>query len=121
MADHIKKAISNGEQIEEIIISAKTTAEVKFNGHSIICSNMAPKDLGKCVQDYFKFQLEKTDNYEIKQINIVNKGLTEIQFKKYKNRIVEAFDNLFGLNSPDNYNNKNTPIKIKINPTIIET
>ena len=119
MADYIKKAISNGKQIEEIIISAKTTAEVKFNNHSIICSNMTPKDLGKCVQDYFKFQLEKTDNYKIKQIKIVNKGLTETELKDYQKEVIESICDLVGL--PNNYNNKNTPIKIKINPTIIET
>ena len=117
MADHIKKAISNGEQIEEIIISAKNTAEVKFNGrfdsYSIICSNMAPDDLGKYVHNYLKLKY--------KQINIVYKGLTETELKDYKKEVVESICDLVGLNSPVNYNNKNTPIKIKINPTIIET
>jgi len=105
MADHIKKAISNGEQIEEIIISAKTTAEVKFNGYSILCSNMAPKDLGNYVHNYFKFQLEKTDNHVIKQIKLTNNDLTKTDFNRYRKEVVESLNDLLGL--PNNYSNKN--------------
>jgi len=111
MTDYIKKAISNGEQIEEIIISAKNTAEVKFKRHSITYSNMTPSNLGKYVHNYLRLKY--------KQINIIHKGLTETEIKDYKKEVVESICDLVGL--PNNYNNKNTPIKININPTIIET
>lgn len=103
-----KKAILNGGPIDEIVISLNRTVEIKFNkGHRIISSNVTPDYLEKCLNDYLKLRTENPDKLQDKQIGIVNNGLTEIQLKKYKNKIVKVFYDLFWLKSPDNYSNEN--------------
>jgi hypothetical protein len=102
-----KKAILNEGPIDEIFILPNKTIEVKFNdNHKVISSNITPFYLGKCFYDYLKLQTEKPDKSQGNQVNIINQGLTEIQFEKYKNKIAEAFYNLFCLKLPDNYSNK---------------
>jgi len=91
MADYIKKAILNGEQIEEIILSAKNTAEVKFNGYSITYSNMTPSNLRRYMRNCLKLEYE--------QVNIVNNGLTETEFNDYKKEVIESICDLVGLKS----------------------
>ena len=103
-----KNAILNGGPIDEIILSSNRTIEVKFNDeHRAISSSITSYYLGKCVHDYLKLQIKKQGELQDKQINIVNNGLTKIQFRKYQNKIAEAFHNLFCLNSSNNYTHQN--------------
>jgi len=108
MINNMKNAILNGGPIDEIILSSNRTIEVKFNDeHRAISSNITPYYLGKCMHNYLKLQIKKQGKLQDKQIGIVNNGLTEIQFKKYKNRVTGVFHNLFCAKLPNNYANKN--------------
>ena len=121
--DALINMILDGYEIEKIKTSdvrLDSVAVIHFKDKSSFTyKHMAPSNLGKYMLAYWKFQRMNTDEDEVINTILVNKGSEEKLFQNYKKEVIKSFCTFLGL--PNNYNNKNTPIKIKINPTIIET
>ena len=69
--------------------------------------------------NYWRFQGINTGEAGVIDTILVNKGSEEKLFQNYKKEVIKSFCTFLG--SANNYSNENTPIKININPTIIET
>ena len=108
------------EKVETYNTRLDSVAVIHFKGKSpFTYKHMAPSNLGKYMLAYWKFQRINASEDEEIIPTLVNKGSEEKLFQNYKKEVIKSFCTFLGL--PNNYNNKNTPIKIKINPTIIET
>ncbi len=121
--DALVSMILKGYEIEKIKTSdvrLDSVAVIHFkNNCSFTYKHMTPGDLGKYMLAYWQFQRINNDTNEVMNTILVNKGSKEKLFQNYKKEVIKSFCTFLGL--PNNYNNKNTPIKININPTIIET
>ncbi|MBA3064597.1 hypothetical protein FP803_04125 [Candidatus Woesearchaeota archaeon] len=120
--DALVSMILKGYEIDNLKTSdvrLDSVAVIHFNGKSpLIYRHMTPTDLGKYMLDYWRFQRMNNDADEWINTILVNKGPKEELFQNYKEEVIKSFLTFLGL--PNNYNNKNTPTRIKINPTIIE-